>query len=79
MIMRDCTANTTTLESIDKIAKRKWDILLFKCCEDFDRKQSFRSAVAESDMCLDPWIVTTVLDAGAYDFKTSACNCIRKP
>ncbi|KAH7360776.1 hypothetical protein BKA65DRAFT_473911 [Rhexocercosporidium sp. MPI-PUGE-AT-0058] len=69
MILRDCTTNTSGMNDIDRISRRKWDILLMKCCEDFDH----------------PWIVTTVLDAGAFDPLTShprinisACGCIFK-
>ncbi|KAK0124536.1 hypothetical protein ONS95_009485 [Cadophora gregata] len=69
MILRDCTTNTSVLNTIGKVARRKWDILLMKCCEDFDH----------------PWVVTTVLDAGAFDPKTShrcldtsVCGCIFK-
>ncbi|KAH7418445.1 hypothetical protein BKA64DRAFT_565078 [Cadophora sp. MPI-SDFR-AT-0126] len=38
MILRDCTTNTSTLNAVGKVSRRKWDILLIKCCEDFDRK-----------------------------------------
>ena len=38
MILRDCTTNTSSLHAVGKVSRRKWDILLIKCCEDFDRK-----------------------------------------
>ena len=38
MILRDCTTNTDTLNGLEYIASRKWDILVMKMCEDYDRK-----------------------------------------
>lgn len=38
MILRDCTTNTGNLNYHEPLGMRKWDILAFKCCEDFDRK-----------------------------------------
>ncbi|KAG4424943.1 hypothetical protein IFR04_001914 [Cadophora malorum] len=67
MILRDCTTNTSSLHAVSKVSRRKWDILLIKCCEDFDH----------------PWVVATLLDVGPFDPKTShrcldksACGCI---
>lgn len=38
MILRDCTPNTDTLSEVESIASRKWDILVMKMCEDYDRE-----------------------------------------
>ena len=38
MIIRDAIAMTESLTAVDALASRKWDILLMKMCEDFDRE-----------------------------------------
>lgn len=40
MILRDCTTNTGTLDDLDAISSRKWDVLVMKMCEDHDCKDS---------------------------------------
>jgi hypothetical protein len=50
MILRDCTGNTDTLNSIESIASRKWDILCMKMCEDYDCKLFDTSKMGRSTL-----------------------------
>ncbi|KAI1380952.1 hypothetical protein F4677DRAFT_441282 [Hypoxylon crocopeplum] len=48
MILYDCAPRTDGLKRVQRIASRKWDILLMKMCEDFDF----------------PWVVVSIRDSG---------------
>lgn len=51
MILRDFHTNLDTMDAIKSIASRKYDILLMKMCEDFDRKFLSSLALLPSNSC----------------------------
>jgi len=64
MILRDCTTNTSSLHAVSKVSRRKWDILLIKCCEDFDRKLHSVVHLCMSNSVQIPglWLLSLMLD-----------------
>lgn len=80
MILRDCNTNTSNMTAIRSISDRKWDVLLMKMCEDYDRKRCLLLGYSVlTDV--DPWVVLAIKDAGPYVagehncLDTSACGC----